>query len=430
MALAKLLSEESRKIARILIWSLFFAVLVSPVIWENIHNVSNQHFIYLADAFLNARTYIDPMFIKDIPLDYTFYKGHYFWPEAPFVAILLIPFVFLFGTSFLQAYIHGIVAIIVFGLLYTLSRHFRFGKEDSLYLASGFVFGSVYYGVIMLPWSYYLAQSLALLFLLLAILNYYKKRNWLFISTFLALAILTRYTYIFAPLFFFILFIIEHRKTSIIELSKKIVFFSLPLIVVVLGVFSYNYIRFDKIITTGYEGHSIGAIDPFNFSEYALFNIENIPGNIYYYFLKAPEPIFEEGTFHLTYPYLAGSPISLSFIIVAPLFLYVFFRPKNKEKIVVTTLWVVMTIQLLFFLSYFSPGTTQIHGPRFMLDLLPWLFLLLLYRFRESPLTRAVKILIVISALVNLYFITTVLHPNSLGIPSDRLPDSLYSQLF
>lgn len=187
--------------------------------------------------------------------------------------------------------------------------------------------------------------------------------------------------------------------------SRKIKFtkiFNLIAPVVIAGILflNYNLIRFDDPFDNGYLKSRIAP----EFQEIArqkngLFSVKNIPTNFYWYFLATPTPVLEEGTYILKPPYLKFNLIGLSFFIVSPIFIRIFLGTweTRRQKF----LWITSLTILFINLSYFANGYEQM-GPRYMLDILPIWFILLLTSFKDRLLKRLDYLVIILSAVINL----------------------------
>ena len=122
--------------------------------------------------------------------------------------------------------------------------------------------------------------------------------------------------------------------------------------------------------------------------QHGVFSVKYFFKNFYYYFLKLPESFFKV------------SPWGLSFFIVSPIFIKIFWG-SIKEKIVKFS-WVTSLIILFSTLIYFTSGWWQF-GPRYVLDFLPFWFLLLLYSFKGSQLNNYHRLVIGLSSFTNFF---------------------------
>lgn len=371
----------------------------------------NQQFTHLADSFLAGQLHFKNAPVDPLTIDYVVVNDKLYWPEAPLAAVLLMPFVYLFGPShFAQAFMHVLLLFGVFYLVYKLSLKYRFRITDSLWFAFAFCFASVIVGVAFIPWCFYFAQILSVFLLLLAIYEFHSRRRWVFIGAYISLAIAARYTLVVSPLFFILyIFLKKGIGEDFQKKLKNIALFLLPIFFVGAFLLLYNYARFENVWETGYSYANTGSMDAFLFEKYSLFQIKNIPSNFYYYFINMPKPVYDGESLHLAPPYLTMDEFGMSFFVVSPIFLYIFtVMPSLRKKPLFTNLlWVVSILQLVLLLSYYSPGSAQF-GSRYMIDLLPWLLILLFLAFKERGLSRGAKTLILLSAFLNFFLLIQV----------------------
>ncbi|MFA6322194.1 MAG: hypothetical protein WCX71_01805 [Candidatus Buchananbacteria bacterium] len=365
---------------------------------------SGQEFRLLANAFLQGRLDINKFDLLDCAMQ----AGKCFWALGPGPAVLMLPAVGLFklfGQNFYQGYINFLLVAGVFLLSYLLARRIRFNTDDSLWLALAFCFGSVFLGVAFDPRSWYYSHVVVVFFLFLALYEYFgRKRYWL-VGSCLAMVAATRLN-AGLGIIFFILNIFWNSSQSYKKKFINLAQLLWPVMVgaVLLGL--YNYYRFGNILDTGYTR----ALVDKDFQRYwrdnfGLFNFKFILTNFYYYFLKLPEPILNQN-YSLVAPYLKVSPMGLSFFLISPIFFRIFkTRWQNKEIIFAS---IASGLVLLTVLAYFNCGFWQF-GPRYMLDLLPFWFLILLYSFKNFQLTSATKMVIGLSAFFNLYLYLNLL---------------------
>lgn len=173
---------------------LIIIYLFIPFLVINSLIIGEQQFVYLAYSFINGSFSLIhlPPTITDLSL----YQGKFFWPLGPFPAVLLIPFVWIFKTMFLQGFIQFPLNILNFFLVYKISKTLKLRTGKAVLLAIFFIFGSVYTPIAAIPFSWYFAQVIATSLLLFAIYEFLNKKNYLVIGIALALATLTRTTLI------------------------------------------------------------------------------------------------------------------------------------------------------------------------------------------------------------------------------------------
>lgn len=375
---------------------LLFAVFL------NFSEVGAQQFSYLASSFLQGKTYFlqNPGSWEDA----VFFNSRNYWPLGPFPAVLLMPFVYVFSLLnkfFHQGYLHFFIVLGVFYLVYKIARKVKYAISDSLYLAFAFCFASVFLGVAIWAWSWHFSHVITVFLLFLAIYEYLGKRRYWLIGLILGLIMTTRVT---ASLFFvfFVLEIILISKARFFNKANNLFKLLIPYLVSFLLLTNYNFIRFGNFVEQGYGLANL--LPPLaKARDYGLFSLIHLPGNLYYFLLSFPLPVFRDNLSHvLKFPYFKANSWGMSIFITSPYYIYLLFL-RHKDVLSKTLLLTVFLISLPIFL-YFSIGARQF-GYRYSLDFLPLLFFLFIrsYRKQYKVLTYRFKILVLITAFTNLY---------------------------
>lgn len=381
----------------------FFGVLLI----KNFSEKSGQQFVILAEGFLRGKTNLirfDPTYGD---LDVTPYKDMYFWAEPPFSAIVLMPFVFVFqklSWVFYQGYLQFFITAGITILAYKLSRKFLNTKINSLFLAFTFVFSSIYIFIAVSTEAWYFSQSIAVLLLLASLYEWYTKRRLLLVGVYMSLVLATRFTAVIAVLFFIleILFSAEIAKEKISRISRLL----MPLVVVGFLLLGYNYQRFDNIFVTGYENNNIKPEhQAVMLQQYGLFKLVNVPTNIYWYFFAPPDPILEDQTYHLIPPFFQANPWGMSFFIMSPMFFLIFKTLRRKMTTEEIFLWIASIACLIILLLWYSTGYFQV-GPRYLLDILPLWFILLLIYLKKTTIRPIHYLVVAISSFLNLFWVS------------------------
>lgn len=367
---------------------------------------TDAHFSYLASSFLQGKTYFldQPGSWKDA----AYFSGAYYWPLGPFPAVLLMPFVYVFSLLnkfFHQGYLHFFIVLGVFYLVYKIALKAKYAITDSLYLAFGFCFASAFLGVAIWPWSWHFSHAITVFLLFLAIYEYLGKRRYWLIGLIMGLIVTTRAT---ASLFFvfFVLEIILISKAR--SFSKANNFFKLliPYLVGILLLTNYNFNRFGNFVEQGYSLSNL--LPPLaKARDYGLFSLKHLPGNLYYFLLGFPLPVFRDSLSHvLKFPFIRTNPWGMSIFITSPYFIYLFLL-KYKDVLSKTLLLSIFLISLPSLL-FFSLGYRQF-GYRYSLDFLPLLFFMFIrsYRKQYGELSNNFRLLILITAFTNLYLFIT-----------------------
>jgi len=335
------------------------------------------------------------------------YHGLNFWALGPFPAVVLMPAVQLAqwcGVTLTEAPFHFAVGLLVFTLAYALARKFRFSSADARLLTLGFCLASPFLGVWLIPWSWFFAQVITTVLLLLAIYEWQdKKRLWL-IGLLLAAVLATRFT-AGVGVIYFILAIslsaapLKHKFGQLLQLC-------LPIFIAAGLLGLYNFARFDSPFETGYSWQTqVPAAAQAR--DYGVFSWQHVPGNFYYLLLNGPHPVFADAMSHvLTFPYVRPDPWGMSLLITSPYLLYLFLtRVQDRQS---KLLWVTILLILLPLLLFYGSGYFQF-GYRYALDFFPWVFLLLLHQYslKRHSLSLGFKLLLILPAVWNIYLLSS-----------------------
>lgn len=377
-----------------------FAIISAFLIYTTaLHFNNDKSLVLLAEQFSKGHISLEPN--VDLPAgDISIYNGKYYMYFGPLASILLVAPVAIFGQDFSQAVLGFLILIMSFTATYLLSRQFKFGKIDSLWLSMFVVFSTVVFFTSIVNITSYLVEALAVPLVLLALVFYFSKNPKYFLSgVFLGLAIMTRVTLVFAIVFFVVEFLSK-------RLSKKsFILILVPVITACVLLGSYNYIRFNNPLETGYNHH---IKEPYPLSknyEFGRTNLIHLPANLYAFLVKPPEPIlyYKDG-FVFKFPYLKADPWGMAIWFTSPLFLLLVFRFR-KNKYFKSSLLATLAIVVPIF-TYYSVGFAQF-GYRWTLDFLPFLFLLLIPTL-QPKLSKTAIALIAIGVVFNCLYITSL----------------------
>ena len=338
--------------------------------------------------------------------DTVFYRGKYYWPQGPFPSIIIMPFVLIFGKGFNQIIMQILLFPLLTFLVYRLTRSFGLNITKSFYLTYAFLFSSIVIGLIVDAGNVYYAQLVAICLLLAIILEFQTKRRWLLLGLLESALISTRPT---AGLV--ILLLIYYASVSKNQRIRNLFFLMTPILICIILLLWFNYLRFNNILDNGYYTNYIGqALIPLR--DIGIFNIKHIPTNFYYYFLSTFKAVTNQDH-HLSFPYLTFNTWGISFFIVSPFFLYTLKVITAKDRYI-KLIWIVCMSSLLLILAYYAPGWVQF-GPRYIGDLLPLLFVLLLFYFKKNHLSTFHKSLILVSSIINCLLLLSKVYLLSIG---------------
>lgn len=337
--------------------------------------------------------------------DTVFFENHYYWPEGPFPAVILMPFVSLFNLFnkfFSQGYLQIFIILGIFYLIFKIAQKHSYSQNDSLYLAFAFCFSSAFLGVALLPWSWYFSQITAVFLQLLVINEYLSNKRYLLLGLLSGFLVLTRITASLIILFIIlhILFLINERFSSKLKNLFKL---SLPYIIFIIVLAVYNSVRFGNFFEQGYSWCLCGDFQQYTRGSYGVLSLLHLPGNLYYFLLSGPIPVFKDTVSHvLQFPFVTANPWGMSIFVTSPVFFYLFllsYKDKLSKILIVTIAVTAIPIFLYYGIGYIQ------FGYRYALDFLPLLFFLLIksYRKKFRELSLGFKMVILVSSLTNLY---------------------------
>jgi len=321
-----------------------------------------SYFNYLADAFLHGQ--LNLRLIPAFTHDLSFYQGNYYlyWPPMP--AIILMPFVALFGIGFSDVFFNVVVASLNVAVVAALLREadreniITLNEEYRALLVLFFMLGTVHITIAPLGSVWFTAQLLGFLFVGMAYLSAIRLKGmtaFVMVGTLMACAMLTRNHLLFTGLWPAYYLLSRHWNDRpklylyvVLALLPALLFGSLFLI--------YNYARFGSPTELGIQYHQMASLFVNDYNKYGAFNFHYLPINFYYQYIYYPIPITTES--------LMGG----SLFLLSPVFLYAFrgiFRGYRDPAVV---LWVgsilATSIPILLLMG---TGWMQ-YGPRYTLD--------------------------------------------------------------
>lgn len=253
-------------------------------------------FDLLAEQFLHGKLYIDnPPYTHDL----TLYNGKWYAPMPPLPAILLMPLVYLIGatnisTSYLSMMFSAFNGVFLYLILKELNarKWINLSKSGILILVILFLFGTPHLWLGISGRGWYFSQILTLLFLALA--SYATLRSysaWL-VGIFIALAIAARPTAIMtSPFYFAIAMQLLKEKQGTINLKQALQWVAKtvpPIALAIIGLLTYNYLRFENFLDFGYVTVNAGPVIVKNVQTWGTFSPHFIPINLQVMLFKLP----------------------------------------------------------------------------------------------------------------------------------------------
>lgn len=361
--------------------------------------LQQEQFVSLASSFLQGKLY----FLSNT-FDAAINGGHYYWPLGPFPAILLMPFVYIFGDHMKQGYLLFFLNILNIFLLFRIAEKLTGNLTNSLVISFAVLFSTAYLGIALIPWSWYFAQTVGFTLTLLALEAYFFNRSWLIIGSYIALAFTSKISLIFIALFFMLNLLYSDLSSKI--KIKKLALLIMPIIISIIILGFYNYARFGNPLETGYSKVQLDGPVGTN-KTFGLWSLIHIPRNLYSMFLKMPTPIFIPGTEIMQFPYLKVDGSGISILFTSPIFIWILFSNWKKFKVrsaAITSLIIIFALS-----GSFTNGSWQ-YGYRYAIDFYPMLFMMLIYSFKND-VSYKFMIVAIAAFLINLYFINNIFYP-------------------
>lgn len=363
--------------------------LVLPLITLIVYGLSYRgegahwnYFVLLADALRHGRLYLT----ESLPwLNELVKVGNlYYVVFPPMPALLLLPFVAIFGVSFPQPYLSILLGAVNVGLSYLVFEKL-FGRQVARWTSILYAFGTIQWYHAEVGSAWYLAHISALFFMWLALLETVTRKRLFLIGLFIGGAYLSRlptlFMIVFAPLFF------SHSKLRIFFRNLFKIGLGIFPAVIINGI--YNYARFGVFYDKGYTLLPILG-EPWY--KYGFLSIRYIPIHLKEMFFSMPHFIDKP-------PYVIPSLFAMSILLTTPAFLLI-LRARFSEKVLLASLASILFIALPDLL-HGGNGFTQF-GYRHTLDFMPFLLILVASGLHKRIDVLA-KILVILSILVNLW---------------------------
>jgi hypothetical protein len=323
-----------------------------------------DNYVLLADAILHGRLWIDPLWPGPM-IDAVLFDGHRYVVNDPVPALLMLPLTALFGVAaanetLLACLLCGVAAGAAWALLV------RLGVTDRIapWLIAFMLVGTDLLWCSMLGDVWFVAQTSAVAFLLLALCELAgARRGWL-VALWFALALGSRFTIVMAlPVMAWWVWDgfadVERRPRSLLAFAATL----LPFFVLWVA---YNEARWH---VPWDAGHTIFyRQDPFMGAPTGSpFSLENLLGELYSYFVLPPE---WDAKAHALRPLMAGTALWFT----SPALLLALFARTPRRLVV--SLWCATLLVAGPSLLYYANGGAQF-GMRHALDFEPFLLTLM-----------------------------------------------------
>lgn len=328
-------------------------------------NAGRGDFFYLAEAFLNGRTWLE---FQPGPNDVIIVGERYYVPFAPFPAIAFMPLVFVIGAAsadIWESVINAALAAGTVGMGWWLLG--RIGVErisDRVWLVALLGFSTQILWVTTRGGVWHTGHLIATLLTLGCLIELWgRKRAWL-IGLMAGAAFLTRAPLAFAVPFYALLLYDGSLVPRVRALPWRAwIGLAAGVLPSIAFFFWYNQLRFGTPLESGY---ALATLPPWLEAqrELGLFSPAHVPMNIDYLLLHLPMVVSDP-------PFLRPDGLGLSVLLTSPGLLFA-VRADWRRRWPWVLLGAAVAV-LVPTLLYYGGGWLQ-YGYRYFLDSIPFVW--------------------------------------------------------
>lgn len=387
---------------------IFFFLLTGFTLFQNIFNLYSEHYSVLAHSFVKG--HLDLIANRrEKFLDTNVVDGKYYFSADPGTAFFLYPLALIFsffGAIPPQWPLNFLALLLISKSLGRIFTSFGINPTvNRLWLTITFFWATSMVSIIFIPNSWNLAQTVAITLVTIYLSEWLTSRRiWLLVALIVILTFTRRQMII--PLSIFSLLDLwlnsdKKRKTRYVTTVILVAVFFLSYILN--SYWNYHFFRKPAGIFGVSRSHALPVQEKLA-QRYGVFNFHYIPKNIYLYFFRSFDPVYQTDfpDSSLKWPFILPSPDGTSFFYIAPIFLFLFLLPLPPFKIVAPYLAATGSL-LVLYLSFFTSGQEQF-GLRYSADMVPFLFVPLILTLKNH-LSVKTKFLIASSCLFNGYLL-------------------------
>jgi hypothetical protein len=363
-------------------------------------------YVYLAYSFLHRK--VNLIELPQKKFDLIEYQKKWYVPGGMTPALVMIPFVAIFGLNFSDIFFGVLIASINVALMYFMLGYIEgMSPQKRNWLTVLFAAGTVHWWVSNFGNVWFNAQTVSVMFMILYVIETLTdKRPWL-AGFWLGCSVLSRPPTLFAATFFLV-YSLWQARWQVIEAAKKIIPFMLTFSFMLGIMLVYNQIRFGSPLNFGYDHLAVASplVDVEHL--YGTFKPAFMPCNIYISLFGLPNfpaaaQLSDKLCWHLTEighdfpaPYQMFDPRGLSIFLTTPALLYI-FKARLRELMAIAAVIGIISVLPVDWM-YHTTGLVQF-GYRYILDVIPFLFILLAIGMKN--ITIPARLLIFASIAMN-----------------------------
>jgi hypothetical protein len=335
--------------------------------FSGFHATAFDNYVWMADGWLKGKPYL-PHFPGDY-IDAIPYHGHAYVYEAPLPAVLLLPFVAIWGLNANETLLAILLAGLGIATAWRVARRIGVSRAWTWLLAAFLLFGTSYAYCSANGDVWFVAHSGAVAFTMLALNECFGKREPWRVALWALCAAFCRYPmFLAAPAYAIAVWPqLRAKPMRLASAAAVIALFAIPSSI-------YNYVRWGTIADVGftkfYRIMDVGKNDPA-----PPFALKNLGMQLQFYFLQQPLRIDRP-------PYLIAGQFGTALTYMSPALLIALLAPIRERA--VQLLWLATALCAIPALLYYSTGMVQL-GARHALDFIPFLYCLMAFAVRTRP---------------------------------------------
>lgn len=340
------------------------ATFVVALALSRLHSTPYDNYVLLARALLDGRTWVT---WPGPYIDALAYQGHYYIIEGPLPAILLLPFVGIFGLAN-QTLLAVALAAVAVGAAWQLAENLGVRRTNNVWLCAFALCGTDLLWCAIFGDVWFLAHVSAVCFTLLALAEITGKRRAWLVALWAACAFESRFSLVLAvPVYLYLLLGADAQRRQ----ARVVASFVGVLIPVAALWILYNEARWGTWNDVGYTAwyHQ----DQVGMPTGSPFRLEYLGYQLKSFFLQLPAWLGK-------YPWLVPTYSGVALTWTSPALVLAFLarRPAN----LVAALWIGALLAAAPNFLYYVNGFAQF-GMRHALDFEPFLLALMMLALPE-----------------------------------------------